>query len=182
MLLGRVKPPRAAAQGSVGLRERVFVGAGAVDGWDGNVEKAQVDGELAAVVIEVVEHDVAYQLNPRDGENFLAVRAEAPDSGRVLLGQIFEIMLGGLHAGLEGIEDFLFIFWLRGNKAVGPDLVHLFLRNDANTAGDAGDVVREFAERHGFGVRRPVEFVGGNAVEDAAGGGGFTVKFVEHGG
>ena len=37
--------------------ERVFVGGGAVDGWQWNVEQPQVDRELATVMVEVVHHD-----------------------------------------------------------------------------------------------------------------------------
>jgi hypothetical protein len=57
--LGSDRGYRVAIRQLAGLGEGVFVGAGAVDGGDGDLEKAQVDGELAAMVIPVVEHDVA---------------------------------------------------------------------------------------------------------------------------
>ena len=166
----------------MGLDEGVFVGAGAVDGGDGDLEEAQVDGELAAVVIPVVEHDVADQLDARDREDFLAICFQAPGCGGCGFGQAFDELLGGLYAALEGVENLFLIFGLLRGEGGRIDFVHVVLGDPGDAGWDGGNVIRELAEGHGFRVRRPVEFVGWDAIENAAGGGGFSLEFIEHGG
>ena len=60
--------------------------------------------------------------------------------------------------------------------------MYVVLGDTRDAAGDGGDVMREFADGHGLGVRSPSEFVGGDAIEDAAGGGAFSLEFIQHGG
>jgi hypothetical protein len=166
----------------VGLGEGVFVGAGAVDRGDGDLEQAEVDGELAAVVIPVVEHDVADELDSWDRQDFVAVCFQAPGRGGSGFGQALDELLGGFYAVFEGIEDFFFIFGLLRGESGGIDFVHVVLGDARDAGGDAGDVMGKFADRHRFRVRRPSEFVSWDAVENAAGGGGFSMEFLEHGG
>ena len=167
---------------SVCLGEGVFVGAGAVDGRHGDVKQAQVDRELAAVVVKVIEHDVADEFHARDREDLLTFCREPPDRGSLRLGQALDELFGGLFARLEGIEDFLLIFWLLRRERGWIDFVDIVLRDPRDTPGNTSDMAGEFADGHGFCVRRPGEFVGRDAFENAAGGCGFSMEFVEHGG
>src|ERR1035441_10385391 len=71
------KVPRLeATRPTVGLarrsRERVFVRAGAVDRGHRHIQQAQVDGELAAVVVEMVEQYPAVKAYARNGHDGLA--------------------------------------------------------------------------------------------------------------
>lgn len=179
---GASPPEQLCFERLVGLREGVFVGAGAVDRGDGDLEQAEVDGELAAVMVEVVEHDVADEFDTRHRDDFFASCREAPGRGGCGFGQAFDEFLRGFGAGLECVEDFLLVSGLRGSKRGGIDFVYIVLRDARDAARDAGDVIRQFADGHGFGVRRPVEFIGGDAIENAAGGGGFSLEFIQHGG
>ena len=167
---------------SVCLGEGVFVGAGAVDGRDGDVEQAQVDRKLAAVVVQVVEHDVADELDARDRENLLTFCREAPDCGGLRFAKALDVLFGGFFARFEGVEDFLLIFWLLRGEGGRIDFVDVILRDARDTAGNSGDMAGEFADAHGFCVRRPGEFVGWDALENATRGGGFSMELVEHGG
>lgn len=56
----------------VGLfaERRSFVGAEAPRGGHRDVQQAQIDAELAAVLIPMVEHDVAQEWNARHSPNF----------------------------------------------------------------------------------------------------------------
>ena len=62
-----------ADSGGLGLfllqEARRFVGAGAPAGGDGNAENAQVNAELAAMLIPVAEHDVAEKESARLDED-----------------------------------------------------------------------------------------------------------------
>lgn len=51
-------------------KRRSLVGAGSPRGWDRDVEKTQIDAELAAVLIPMVKHDVAQKLNARHSPHF----------------------------------------------------------------------------------------------------------------
>ena len=119
----------------VGLGEGVFVGAGAVDGGDGDLEEAQVDGELAAVVIPVVEHDVADQLDAGNREDFLAICLQAPGRGGCGFGQAFDELLGGLYAAFEGVENLFLIFGLLRGEGGRIDFVHVVWAIRAMPAG-----------------------------------------------
>src|SRR5688500_10836854 len=58
--------------------EGVFVGAGAVDRRDRHAQQPQVDGELAAMVVPVVEHDVAQHRHAREGEQLAVALHHRP--------------------------------------------------------------------------------------------------------
>ena len=62
------------------LGEGVFVRAGAVDGRHRHIEQPQIDRQLAAVVVHVVEHDGADEGGARDGHNRLAVARHGPQA------------------------------------------------------------------------------------------------------
>ena len=56
----------------------IFVGAGAVDGRHGDIEKAQVNRKLAAVVVDVIQHHGSDEANARDGHQRFAVHLSLP--------------------------------------------------------------------------------------------------------
>jgi hypothetical protein len=88
---------------SASLHKRILVRAPAIDRRHRNVEEAQVDAELATVVIPVVEHEVTDNLPPWNGEHLPVASGQTPGSGRGLVVEAAEesprIGQRGLQAG-----------------------------------------------------------------------------------
>src|SRR5277367_2564407 len=79
-LAGRVeafasKPFAIPLRGSGSL---IFVSAGAVEAGHWHVEQPVVNGELGAMMDQVIQHDAANAGNTRHGENLLATSLEGP--------------------------------------------------------------------------------------------------------
>ena len=158
----------------------LFVGAGSPGGGYGDIEEAQVDTELAAVLIPVIEHDVAEELRARDGQEFGIAAQHAP---------------GFLHAGIVELrqqgsdrrdtlvvrgEDFAKAGRLRNAGEIGG-LLRVLLNEADNASWHAGEMQSELAGGHRFCVRLPGEFVFRQAFEEFAGKRGLGFKFGEDG-
>ena len=59
-------------RGGPGCVRLGFVGAGTIESWHRNPNQAEIDGELRAMMDEVVEAHSANAGNARHGENLLA--------------------------------------------------------------------------------------------------------------
>src|ERR1700730_9292891 len=66
---------------------RRLVGAAAVDGGNGNVEHTQVDGQLAAMVVPVIEQHGAEHLDAGNGEDLASSGRHPPGSERLVVFQ-----------------------------------------------------------------------------------------------
>src|SRR5260370_41366114 len=56
----------------------VFVGAGAVKAWDGDIQQAEVDAELGTMVNQMVHHHAANTSYARHGEDLLTTGEQLP--------------------------------------------------------------------------------------------------------
>jgi hypothetical protein len=160
-----------------------FVGAGAVEAGDGNADEAEVDRELAAVMVEVVH---AHATNAGDAgqvKDFLAAGEEAPifhDFG------VADFAKGFTSGGAVFVKDgqqLLAIgdFGRLVGRATDGRVIQFFCgRDHADPFGNGADVRGQPAERSGFFVRLPTPFVVGYAFEHLAGVFHFFVKFCEH--
>src|SRR6266853_395596 len=58
--------------------KRVFICATAIDYRNRNLQQAEVNGQLAAVVVPVVQDDSSKQRDARNREHFLSLKRQAP--------------------------------------------------------------------------------------------------------
>src|SRR5207245_2574709 len=114
------------------LSKWIFVGAGSVNRRHGNFEHAQIDGELSAMVVEMIHEDGAKERDAGDGHQGLSVSRKTPhgDEARVVhLRQRFRRAYETLR---KRIQNFLSIpgLWLR--KAGSFEGVRHRCRSDAS--------------------------------------------------
>src|SRR5256885_5735495 len=91
------------------LRERRrFIGAGAPARRNGHIENSQINAELAAVLIPVIEHDVADKLRAGHGQYFLVALNHAPDLMELSVVHLRQQISDGGHAFFKFGQNFLF--------------------------------------------------------------------------
>jgi hypothetical protein len=128
-------------------KTRQFVSAWSPTRWYCHVKHAQVNAELTAVLIPVVEHDVPQELNPGHCQKFSITLEHAPGllhAGIVALGQ--QASDGG-DALLECIENFSKTGWLWYLAEIGH-LCGVLLYESDNASWYAGDMQSELSSRH----------------------------------
>src|SRR6266852_1572268 len=162
----------------------VFVGAGAVKAWDGDIQQAEVDAELGTMVNQMVHHHAANTSYARHGEDLLTTGEQLPTLEHFLIAHGSE--RGARLRGflVEHGKNILavFSFGRLVRRAVHRSIVEL-LRIDGHggPSGQRRDVPGKPADRAGFVVRFPVPFVVGDAFENSAGVLHFLVEFTKHG-
>src|SRR6516225_2221126 len=164
-------------RGGLGLD---FVGAGAVEARDGDIQEAKIYGELRAVMDVVVEHHAANADGARQAENFLASGEQPPilhyfgvaDAGKCSARR--GDVLVELGEQLSAIVD------LRRRVAGTADgcVVEFFgLNRGRQPVHHGGHMAGQPPERAGLVVRLPIPFVFRTALEDPAGVLHFLIKF-----
>src|SRR5205823_2338312 len=157
-----------------------FVRRRAVEAGDRDVVEPQVDGELAAVMDDVVHHEAAMHGDLGHGEDHVLAVAEGPGlvpglvagagEGRPGRGDVLveerQELLGGLRLG--GVVAAGEVELVGGDGRGGP-------------ARELGEVDGEAAEGHGLRVRLPGGLVHGHALEGAPGVGHLHVELGKQG-
>src|SRR5262245_4013371 len=72
------------------IRKRILVGGRAVDRRYRLVEQPQIDEQLTAVVVPVVQHDRANECGAWHGQDVLAAALQPPQCGHLLIIEIAE--------------------------------------------------------------------------------------------
>jgi hypothetical protein len=159
--------------GGGGAARADLFGGEAVEGRGGDVEEAEVEIDLAAVVNLVFEHE-AEPLPGRDGGGVGSL-AFALEVGVGEAGEDFERFGVELfHEAkdfIEAVGEFFAVSGVAGGTALDGFGPHVAL-------GD-GDVAEEIAEGEFVGGVGPVDFVGRDAAGDAHGAFAYVMEVVE---
>src|SRR5260370_1228369 len=147
------------------LGKRIFVRDGNVNRRHWNIQHPQIDGELPAMVIVMIHEDRANDPDPRDGHQYLSVFCQAPRGGKP---SVVHFLQGGLRtfeALIESVQDFLAALGLRLREVRDLHTV----RHDccSNAARHGSDMQGQLAQRIGFRVGFPGEFVFRNSIQDS---------------
>src|SRR5258705_8035578 len=157
--------------------ERVLVGARAVDRRHRHTDLPEVHGELAAVVIPVVQHDRAQYRADRDRHDLPVAIHHAPHLREVGFVQSPKNLARLLETLVESRNQ------LGGaRRARLLELRHRKrrdLRDLGDRARDRRDVQRELTERHRPVVRLPAQTIVGDPLEDAPGRLRFLFEFLQ---
>ena len=159
------------------LKRRRLIGARSPACGHSHVEQAQIDAELAAVLVPVTEHHIAQEPAARHGKNFLIAGDQAPG----LLHRV--IIKGGKHlayrcdAVVQQIEHLLNAGRLRKLKIGRLYGAGLHEANDIARYG--GEVVGELPCGERFCVRLPGQFVRRKPLQESACDGRLRFKFCE---
>src|SRR5258707_2298380 len=168
----RVDGRESASVRGAGSGSLVFVGAGAVKAWDGDIQQAEVDAELGTMVNQMVHHHAANTSYARHGEDLLTTGEQLPTLEHFLIAHGSE--RGARLRGflVEHGKNILavFSFGRLVRRAVHRSIVEL-LRIDGHggPSGQRRDVPGQPADRSGFIVRFPVPLLVGDALENLAG-------------
>src|SRR6266853_6722406 len=84
-----------------------LVGAGSPACRHGDVQHAQIDAKLAAVLIPVAEHDVAQELAARLSEDLAAADGQSPAFAHAGIVSFRKRIADGGDTFIEGFQDFL---------------------------------------------------------------------------
>src|SRR5262249_841376 len=148
-----------------------LVGAGPPAGRNGDVKQPQVNGELAAMLIPVAQHDVAEELAARLDEDFASASYQTPGFSHCRIVKFWEQTANCGDALLEFVQYLLTIRGLGKIRKVGRR--HRIVLYDSNSSsGDEREVVRKLSCRHGFFVWLPSQLVFRQAFQESARDGG----------
>ena len=157
-----------------------FVGARSPTGGDGDIEHAEVDAELAAVLVPVVQHNIAQELHSWLYGEFPFACHQAPGFVHgcvVVAGEEFAYRND---AFVEGFQDFGTALRL-GELEFGGYLGGIVCDEARHPTGDESEMKGELASCHRFGVRLPGEFVFGQTLEEAPSDGRLGFELGEQG-
>ena len=163
------------------LRERIFIRTASVDDWHRHIQQTQVDRELSAMVVPVVQHDRSQHCDARQRERRLAPDDQRPVLHCRLIAHSLETSRSVFAALLEGVMNFLEVLRRRRYESIGVRLeLVLVCHNVGHSSGDACRMDRQLAEAHRFRMRLPGKFVRRNPLQHAPGRFGFLAEFVQH--
>src|ERR1700752_1655262 len=147
------------------LREkRSFVGAGSPAGRDGRIEQAQIDTELAAMLVPVAEHDVAHELSSGLGQDISSARNHPPHFPHAGVAELWQQIANRGDTLFIFCEDFLAASRLRKAGEIG--CLHRVILNEANySARNEGEMISKLSGGHGFFVRLPGQLVFRKALQ-----------------
>lgn len=153
-------------------------GAGVVDGRDSDIGQAQVNGELAAMVVDVVEHRGAQEDDTRYAQDGIAVDQPGPGGHQAWRRpSSSECLLQWPGSGRkrQGVPSGF--FGSTGSSNV--NLVDIVGCGFRDAALGCSDVHSELAEGAGLWMGTPRELVFGNALE-TLGAAGFILQLREN--
>ena len=161
---------------------KVFVGGGTEESRYFGFEKAEVDGELAAVVGEMAKDGVGDRDASRILRYGIAAHFESPGLREMFVSGGLERAAGVGYGFIQAGEEVGFGRERLGAKfgtfrAIEVELVAI--DDEGDPADHAGDYGSKVAELHGARVRFEVAVAFRDALDSFAGGGGFTVELSE---
>jgi hypothetical protein len=151
------------------LKSDGLVCGGAVEAWNRQFEKSEIDTELGTVVNQVIEKHGSVEEHAWAIDEDTVSEGQLPMGCQVSVSSHFKLLasFGGraikfseqVSGGLEGkVREFLLSHVHAGSG-----------ENHGTEFGEAGGVEREAADGHGFLVGLPLGIAFGNSLEGAAG-------------
>src|SRR5229473_3490627 len=143
-----------------------FIRAGTVKARNGDVEQPEIDGELGAMMDEVVKAHSANAGYARHGENLLAASQKLPAFHYVCVADVGECgarFSAGFVKGGEKLRAILDLRRLVGRAVHGCVIELLRVDGHGDPFGDVADMSGEPAKGPGFFVRLPVPLFIGTA-------------------
>src|SRR5713101_5379291 len=108
--------------------KRVLISAAAIDRGNRDFQQSEVNRQLTAVVVPVVEHDRSEQPDARNREHFFPFRCQTPVSHGGRFANPAEVLFGSFDARLERGENLFRVVWSGRIKIRSGDVEPVLLR------------------------------------------------------
>src|SRR5258708_2233131 len=86
--------------------KRIFICATAIDCRNRDLQQAEVNGQLATVMVPVVQHNGSKQRDARNSEHFLPLKRQAPLSYGSRFADAVEVLCDSVEARVQSGENF----------------------------------------------------------------------------
>jgi hypothetical protein len=143
----------------------------------GDVQQAEIDDEFTPVVVPMIETHRAHHADAGHRSELAIARRQPPDVMGTRGVESGEEVTRRGQRRLERREQSRYA--LAGGVFKSPigHVQAVELGQTRHVAGNRGDVLGQLTGAERLGMRPPVKLVGGQALQDAAGGRGFGVEF-----